>query len=110
MKVLTYAGSEFMTSDAVAAALLEYGAALAEGREAATVEIPVIEADGAESVALFLVGPASQIVSRNAETGIPEPDHAEVVGRLEELTRRLRPTATADRNPPSEDVDWSFES
>lgn len=110
MKVLSYAGSEFLTSDAVAAALLEYGAALAEGREAATVEIPVIGADGSESMAVFLVGPASQIVATNAETDEPEQDHPDVVRHLEELTRRLRPTATADRNPPSEDVDWSFES
>ena len=110
MRVLTYAGSEFLTSDAVASALLEYGAALAEGREAATIEIPVIEADGSESMALFLVGPASQIVSRVAETDAPERQYPDVVRRLEELTRRLRPTATADRNPPSDDVDWSFEN
>lgn len=110
MKALIYAGSQFLTSDAIAAALLEYSAALAEGREAATVEIPVIDSDGSESVAVFLVGPASQIVSRAIDSDSDDPDHPEVVSRLEDLTRRLRPTATADRTPPAQDVDWTWEN
>ncbi|WP_461472559.1 hypothetical protein [Microbacterium sp. HJ5] len=110
MQVLIYAGSRFLTSDAIAVALLQYSAALAEGREAATVEIPVLEENGHESTAVFLVGPASQIVSKDFDTALPEPDHPDVVEKLEALTRSMHPTASTDRNPPAQDVDWNWES
>ena len=109
MKALIYAGSEFLTSDAIAAALLEYGAALAEGRTGATVEIPIVDSAGTVTTAVFLVGPASQIVAREVVTDLAEPDHLEVVEHLEALTRRLHPTARADTETPP-DMDWSWES
>lgn len=109
MKALIYAGSEFLTSDAIADALLEYGAALAEGRAAATVEVPIVDAAGTVTTAVFLLGPASQIVAREVDTGVIEPDRPEVVEHLEGLTRRLHPTARADSETPP-DLDWSWET
>lgn len=110
MRALIYAGSEFYTSDAIAEALLQYGAALADGRLAATVEIPIVARDGTTSTAVFLVGPASQIVAIEIDTDLVEPDHPEVVQHLEGLTRRLHPTAQADTEPPSQDMDWTWEN
>ena len=77
--MLIYAGSEFMTSDAIADAVLRYSAALAEGRGAATIDVPIVGRDGTASSAAFLLGPASQIVSRDFETDITEPDDPELV-------------------------------
>lgn len=108
--MLIYAGSEFMTSDAIADAVLRYSAALAEGRNAATIDVPIIGRDGTASSAAFLLGPASQIVSRDFETDIAEPDDPELVERLEALTRELHPTAAIESEPMTPDVDWTWES
>ncbi len=108
--MLIYAGSEFMTSDAIADAVLRYSAALAEGRGAATIDVPILDQNGAPSIASFLLGPASQIVSTDVETDIDQPDHPDVVARLDALTRSLHPTATTDSEPPSQDVDWTWEN
>lgn len=63
-----YAGGSVLTGDAIAAALLEYAAALARNASSATVEVPVREENGRRGVAEVLIGPASQLVSTH------EPD------------------------------------
>jgi hypothetical protein len=110
MKVLIYAGSEFMTGDDIAAALLRYSEALAEGREAATIEIPIVGADGGASTAAFLVGPASQIVSKDVDSDLEEPQDSEMVAFLDAQTRRLHPTASTDSEPPPQEIDWTYEN
>jgi hypothetical protein len=108
MKMLIYAGSEFMTSDAVASALLTYSAALADNHEAATIELPIIEPGGRRTTAAFLVGPASQIVSKDIESDLEEPHDPELVERLRAMTRRLRPEGTVEREsaPDSARLEW----
>lgn len=102
MKRVIYAGSEFLTGDAIAAALLRYSAALAEVGEAETVTVPAVEADGSIVDVELLVGPASQIVAKRAGTGATELVDPDVLAELEERTRRLRPVAIVDPDPPSE--------
>lgn len=104
MKILTYAGSDFVTGDDVAGALLRYSAALADDHSAATISIPVVSSDGEVSMASFLVGPASQIVSSDAEGQREELASPEVVAHLEELTRALHPVATTSRDEPDDDA------
>lgn len=93
MKVIIYAGSEFVTGDDIAAALLEYSESLGEAHSAHIVEIPVRERDGSTVPAAFLVGPASQIVIKAAPDGTPELTSPEVVAKLERMTREQRPVA-----------------
>ena len=90
MKVLMYAGGEYLTGDEIAVALLEYSESLAEVGEAATVEIPIV-ARGKRVHATFLIGPASQIVATDLETSDEELVDPAVVDELRLLTRRLRP-------------------
>src|SRR6476661_8776983 len=99
MKVLTYAGSQFLTGDDIAAAVMRYSEALAEQHTAANVEIPVVLSDGSRSTATFLVGPASQIVATDASVDgeLTDPD---VVERLNGLTRGLHPTAVIEARDP----------
>lgn len=66
MQVIFYAGGEFLTGDDIADALLEYSRALGQEDMAQIVDIPVRESDGSTSVARFLIGPASQIVTKSA--------------------------------------------
>lgn len=95
MKVLNYAGSEFVTGDEIAAALMRYSEALADDQTAATVSIPVRAPDGTDGIATFLVGPASQIVATDAADGEDELSDPDVVALLESLTQALRPASTS---------------
>lgn len=108
MKVLIYAGSEFMTSDAIADAVLRYSEALAEGREAGTIDLPVVEVDGTLATATFLVGPSSQLVAKDVITALDQPDAPEVVEHIEALIRGLHPTAAIDTEPYSVETDWNW--
>ena len=105
MKRIIYAGSEFMTGDDIATALLRYSAALAEVGEAQTVTIPSFQEDGSIGSVDLLVGPASQIVAIHAGTGEQDLVDEGIVAELEARTRRLRPVAVVDPEPPV-DVDF----
>ncbi|MFS0895205.1 hypothetical protein [Microbacterium sp. 179-I 3D3 NHS] len=95
MQTITYAGDEFLTGDDIADALLAYGRALGDENRAEIVEIPVRDGEGSIETARFLIGPASQIVTRpshGADLGdeIEDPD---LVHRLRELTRNVEAPA-----------------
>ena len=108
MKVLIYAGSEFMTSDTIADALMRYSEALTEGQNAGTIDVPIVEADGTSSTASFLVGPASQIVAKPVVSQFADPIDAAVLARIEAATRGLHPTASIDVTPQQQ-VEWDWE-
>ncbi|WP_194409546.1 hypothetical protein [Microbacterium cremeum] len=106
MKRIIYAGSEFLTGDEIAIALLRYSAALAEVGEAETVTIPALDEDGAIGSVDMLVGPASQIVAVPAARGVTELVDPGVLAELDARTRRLHPVAVVDPAPP---VDLDFD-
>ncbi|MGA7148468.1 MAG: hypothetical protein WBX17_08295 [Microbacterium sp.] len=111
MMVVNYAGGEFMTSDAIADALMQYSAALAEGHDAATIDLPIVTEDGNAGRAVFLVGPASQIVARTVTTDLPEPDDAADLEHLKAATRSLRPSASVETEADGRDqVEWNWEN
>lgn len=90
MRMLIYAGGEYMTGDEIARSLMELSAVLAEQDASQLVEIPVVGDDGNLAAATFLVGPASQIVAVDAESSLPDLRDAEAVTRLRRLTASLR--------------------
>ena len=92
MKLVIYAGGEYLTGDDIADSLMEYSEALGSAGSAERVTIPIREVDGAESTAEFLVGPASQIVVKSVETGGDELVDEHTVNRLRALTLRLKRT------------------
>ena len=93
MKVLAYAGGEYLTGDEIAQALLDYSQALADVGSAASVGIPIVRDDGERAEATFLVGPASQIVAIGVDSSVDELVDDAVVERLKSLTRALHPVA-----------------
>jgi hypothetical protein len=111
MKVIIYAGTEFLTGDDIATALLEYSESLGEAHSAHIVEIPVRESDGSTVPATFLVGPASQIVVKNGPDGEAEITAPEIVAELERMTREQRPVARPPHDQDVADVQlrWSDE-
>jgi hypothetical protein len=108
VKRVIYAGSEFVTGDDIAAALLGCSQALAEAGEAETVSVPVMEHDGAVGVVIVLVGPASQIIAHDIEIDGDELVDESAVDRLTAIGRRFRPVATVDTTAPVE-IDWDSE-
>jgi hypothetical protein len=108
VKRIMYAGSELLTGDAIAAAVMRYSKALADADAAETVEIPVVKADGSRGAATILVGPASQIVAVDGEMSGDEMEDPEVVAGLEERTRRLHPVARTEEVPDTTE-DWISE-
>lgn len=85
--MIMYAGSEYLTGDEIADALLAYSRALGDADRAEIVEIPVREEDGASALAKFLIGPSSQIVTKSVTGHGPELEDPELVFRLNRLAR-----------------------
>lgn len=96
MKLVIYAGSEYLTGDEIAEALMAYSAALGATGNAERVTIPIRERDGADSTAEFLLGPASQIVVKPVETGDDELVDEYTVAHLRELTLRIKRTIAGE--------------
>jgi len=96
VKRVIYAGSEFVTGDDVASALLSCGQTLAEVGEAEAVTVPTRERDGSIGSATVLIGPASQMIARDANVDGDELIDVAAVARLNAVERRLRPVAAVD--------------
>lgn len=99
MKLVIYAGEHYLTGDEIARALVDYSQALAENDTAESVTIPIREADGSEGSAVFLVGPASQIVVKTVTHGQDELVDEATVKEIRARIRRLRPAARSDSMP-----------
>ena len=105
MKLLRYAGGEYLTGDDIATAMLAYSEALADRSTADSVEIPILDADGARQTAIFLLGPASQIVAKSTDSGGEELVDRAVVEELGARTRALRPVGRPT-DPGESPEDW----
>ncbi len=93
MQEIIYAGESFITSNAIAQAVLAYSQALALNDLSDRVTIPVVDGGGDVVDTTLLIGPASQLVAQEtlySETELPE----EVVAELEEKRAKL-----LDRQP-----------
>jgi hypothetical protein len=88
MKRIAYVGAQFLTTDDVAAALMQYARTLAVLGSADVVGIPVVDGDGVPRSAEFLLGPSSELLCidvPDAHTPLPDADQA-----AEELRQRAR--------------------
>jgi len=95
MKTIIYAGAQLMTGNDIAAAVLDFCTALAEDATAETVVIPILSADGSRKNATLVIGPASQIVAEDVDTGFDELLDPDVVSELARRTRAHRPVAAS---------------
>lgn len=86
---LSYAGGSLDTGDDIAAAVLDYAAALANHGRADTIHVPALDLPAGFSTVELLVGPASQLVGRPIEATDAAPDGAELIADLLERTRKL---------------------
>jgi hypothetical protein len=100
-----YAGGEYLTGDEIAVALLEYSEALADNSTAESVEIPIFDRDGQRQTAIFLLGPASQIVAKTVDSDRDELTDQPTVDDIRARTRLLRPVGRP-ADPGDEPEEW----
>ncbi|WP_400995818.1 hypothetical protein [Agromyces sp. GXQ0307] len=113
MERIHYAGGELLTGSAIAGAIVDYAAALASRRSAASVDIPIRTADGSTTRAHLLIGPASQLLTEPVETDDDELEDEELVSRLQAATSALsavRPVIGGpdgfDDDDDRDDLEW----
>ncbi|MGR0319054.1 hypothetical protein [Agromyces sp. ZXT2-3] len=115
MDRIHYAGGELLTGSAIADAVIEYAAALASQRTAASIDIPIRAADGTTAHAQLLIGPASQLLSEPVETDQDELQDEDLVTRLRAATTALstaRPlvgrsdNGGLDDSGDTDDLEW----
>src|SRR3954452_15688834 len=92
-----------MTGDDIAIALLHYSEALAEIDTAESVEIPILDTDGSRQSAIFLLGPASQMVAKTIDVAYEELVDPDALEELRRRTRILRPVGVPAA--PSDETD-----
>jgi hypothetical protein len=108
MERIHYAGGVLLTGSEIADAIVDYAAALAARRTAASVDIPVRTADGRTARAHLLIGPASQLVTEPIDSELEELVDEELVARLRNATTALsstRPVVGRDATDEIDDAD-----
>lgn len=89
--LIVYAGTQLLTGDEIALALVDYSQELARMGAAESIEVPVRDPDGTQRTAIFLVGPSSQLVAKSVDAEGDELIDEDTVAKLKARTRRLRP-------------------
>ena len=89
MERIYYAGSSFLTGNAIAQALVNYARFLVAHHSTAAVDIPIRNADGSEGRASFLLGPTTQLVSKSEWSGDAELEDDAIVARLHDRSSGL---------------------
>lgn len=105
MKRIIYAGTEIVTGDEIARTLLRLSEALARSGWAETVTIPILNENGTRGSASVLVGPASQIVTFDTDTGFAEMLDPPAVAELRDRIRSLVSSGGEGDDSPSP-RDW----
>ena len=99
MKRVFYAGSSFLTGNAIADALVSYTEFLVEDRSTDYVDIPVRHADGCEGRAWFLLGPDRDLFAQPEFSPWYEVEDYELVSRLRQRSSSLPiPTSGPQRS------------
>jgi hypothetical protein len=102
MHQISYSGDTFVTSDDIAAKVLDYARALGQAGSDDTIEIPAVDESGAVWNVQLLIGPASELVSRQVE-GDDQDLHADEL--LAELDRRIASFEGGSHHAVSPDPD-----
>jgi hypothetical protein len=96
MKHITVADKNFLVGDAIADAILEYAAVLAETQAADTIDITAYGADGDEVQATLFLSAGVPLVAETSHNSLPEPDNTEMLAYIEgRLALHVDPTSMA---------------
>ncbi|ROR83659.1 hypothetical protein SAMN06295974_1730 [Plantibacter flavus] len=96
MRCITYAGENVVTTDEVAALLVELTAELAKRGRAEAVTIPiVVDADVEDASAQLVIGLGNDVLSVPHAWDQEVPDFSEAESRLQGYLDDIRPSTTA---------------
>ena len=95
MRRISYDGASFLTTEAVADALLALFAALRTSHMTQALEIPAVNAEGETVIVKLVTDPTSELISVHEDSLWDEPDTTTAVAYLIALTQAVRST------PPS---------
>ncbi|WP_298874840.1 hypothetical protein [uncultured Microbacterium sp.] len=113
MRCVTYAGETVMTTDDVAASLVELTAAVAKEGQAEAVSIPIVTDDKRVAQAELVIGVGNDVLSAPMDWHDEEPDFAHAAAELKNHRlfprphlRAVEPTSGEDDDEP---IDWDFD-
>ena len=112
MRCVTYAGETVITTDDVAASLVELTAAVAKEGQAEAVSIPIVTDDKKVAQAELVIGVGNDVLSAPLEWDDEQPDFSHAAKELKEHRLFPRPHLRAvDPDPHADDepVDWDFD-
>ncbi len=96
MKRISYLSEQFITTDAVADAIVDYAMTLAIVGAADIIEFPAIDSSGVQREVRMVIGPASQIASVGVDETFPDAPTDEAANEIRHRNQR--------RLPPSEPI------
>lgn len=103
MKRISYGETSWLIGDIAADAVLEYAVELARHESAASIDLVVLDAAGAEQAVRFLLGPATMMMAETTASSFPEPDNAASVTvmseRVESMVHPPSAAPSRDRGP-----------
>jgi hypothetical protein len=113
MKRMSFCGMTFLTTDAVADAVLELTALLTDGHKSELLVVPSFTHDGSEILVNLLVAPGSELISVPEDGVGAERDTLRAVAVLRDqidvlVSERDNGIATT-RAVASSSADWAFE-
>ncbi len=111
MRCVTYAGETVMTTDDVAASLVELTAAVAKEGQSDAVSIPIVTEAGTVAQAELVIGVGNDVLSAPVDWDGEQPDFRAAAEELR--AHRLFPRAhlRAVESQPDDDepIDWDFD-
>jgi hypothetical protein len=90
MQRILYAGHDFYTGSAIAAAVLDYACLLAEAGTYAMIDVPTTAGDGGATTARLLLGPSLPIATESIQGPVVELVDDIALGGLRDAAQRLR--------------------
>jgi len=112
MRCVTYAGETVITTDDVAASLIELTAAVAKEGQAEAVSIPIVTDDKKVAQAELVIGVGNDVLSAPVEWHEEEPDFSHAAAELKDHRLFPRPHLRAvepDASDDEEPVDYDFD-
>ncbi|OZD55780.1 hypothetical protein CH252_05810 [Rhodococcus sp. 06-1477-1B] len=109
---MTYAGETVITTDDVAASLIELTAAVAKEGQSEAVSIPIVTDDKKVAQAELVIGVGNDVLSAPLEWHEEEPDFSHAAAELKDhrlfprpLLRAVEPAPISDEEPFDYDFD-----
>jgi hypothetical protein len=102
VKHLTYSNKSMLVGDEAADLLIEYAAILAHNGDADTVTLHVINQDGNETEAKFLLDTGAPLMAETVYSSMPEPDNSDAENYMrEQIILRANPFPAPSADQPS---------